>query len=56
MVQVYPTNMTKKQDNGDELYDLCIGIICCSCLCITILVSIIIFITLNIEEDSSQSY
>lgn len=48
-MQIYPENY-KKGDNGDTLYNLCIGIICGSCICTTLMVSII-FIFFKPKED-----
>lgn len=55
-MRVYPSTMKKEKDNGDTLYDLCVAVICWSCICILILIAIIIVIVNNIEnEDGSSS-
>ena len=53
-MKVYPETI-KKRDNGDILYDLCIGIICGSCICIVLLV-IIIIITVNKLDNNDNSF
>ena len=55
-MRVYPSTMKKEKDNSDTLYDLCVVVICWSCICILILIAIIIVIVKNIEnEDGSGS-
>ena len=52
-MKVYPETI-RKIDNGDALYDLCIGVICGSCFCIILMV-IVIIITINKLDNEENS-
>ena len=56
-MQIYP-NTFKKQNNGDDLYNICVWIICGSLCCIVIMVIIIILINKEDDQiiDYSESY
>mgnify|MGYP001208731232 FL=1 len=50
MSKVYPTTTIKNKDNGDDLYNISLGIICGSCICILVCVALIVVISLVIDE------
>ena len=56
-MQIYPETY-KKGNNGDDLYNICVGIICGSLCCIVIMILIIIIINKDDKEntDFSGSY
>ena len=56
-MKIHPETNLKKNDNGDYLYNLLIGVIisCCCCLIICILILIILEISINNAESLNDS-
>jgi hypothetical protein len=57
-MKVYPETI-KRRNTGDDLYNICIGVIWGSLCCILLMVLLVIVVNLKIEElenDNSGSY